>query len=436
MFFTFVVSLTGKFERVRSQRLGMKHISWLLVLATAAAIKAEPAQSRIGQILAERAEKTRQLQPEAPTKMEQRLDWLRDSMFLRNFGDLGNGVRVKMGGLVTGSGFAVGPEFSREGLFSGKMDFRTAAQVSMGGYQKQDIEVSFPRFVNDRLKLEFYGVRHNYPGLNYYGSGADSNREGRSNYRLEDTAFDIALGARVAPKLTVGATAGYLFNNIGPGTNRQFISSEKIYSNEGIQDQANFSRMSFFAQYDGRDYAPGPRSGGNYFLQYGTYGDRTFGLSNFQRLDVEAQQYVPFFNKRRVIAMRAKTAMTFNDGARPLPFYMQPTLGGQDDLRGFRPFRFRDNNLLLLNTEYRWEVFSGLDMAFFGDAGKVFAKKSQFNLSNLETSAGFGFRFNARNNVFLRLDVGFSHEGFQVAMKFNNLFRNGPSRTSSTMGDF
>jgi outer membrane protein assembly factor BamA len=414
----------------------MKHISWILVLAAATGVKAEPVDSRIGQILAERAEKTRLLEPEAPTKMERRMDWLRDSAFLRNFGDLGNGVRLKMGGLVTGSGFAVGPEFSREGLFSGKMDFRTSAQVSMGGYQKQDIELSFPRFVHDRLKLEFYGVRHNYPGLNYYGSGADSNRTGRSNYRLEDTAFDIALGARIAPKLTVGATAGYLFNNIGSGTNRRFISSEQIYNNEGIQDQANFSRMSLFAQYDRRDYAPGPRSGGNYFVQYGSYGDRTFGLSNFQRLDVEAQQYVPFFNKRRVIAMRAKTAMTFTDGNRPLPFYMQPTLGGQDDLRGFRPFRFRDNNLLLLNTEYRWEVFSGLDMAVFGDAGKVFSKKAQFNLNNLETSAGFGFRFNARNNVYLRLDVGFSHEGFQVAMKFNNLFRNGPSRTSSTMGDF
>ena len=75
-------------------------------------------------------------------------------------------------------------------------------------------------------------------------------------------------------------------------------------------------------------------------------------------------------------------------------------------------------------------------MAVFGDAGKVFARKAQFNLKDLETSAGFGFRFNARNNVFLRLDVAFSHEGFQVAMKFNNLFRSGPSRTSSTMGDF
>jgi hypothetical protein len=416
----------------------MKQISLILVLATAVAIRAQTAEapSRIAEILAEREQKMHQLQPEAPSKMERRMDWLRDTKFLQNFGDLGGGVRVKVGGLVTGSGLAVGPEISRQGIFGGKMDFRASAQVSMGGYQKQDLEVSFPRFLHERLKLDLYGVHHNYPGLNYYGSGADSNRSGRSNFRLEDTAFDAALSVRIASGLTAGATAGYLFNNVGPGTNTRFISSEKIYSTEGIHQQANFARMSVFAQYDTRDYAPGPRSGGNYFVQYGTYDNRTFSGSNFQRLDVEAQQYVPFFNKRRVIAVRAKTAMTFSDAGQSIPFYMQPTLGGQDDLRGFRPFRFRGNNLMLMNTEYRWEVFSGLDMAVFADAGKVFARKSEFNFKDLETSAGFGFRFNARNNVFLRLDVGFSHEGFQIAMKFNNLFRNGPSRTSSTMGDF
>jgi outer membrane protein assembly factor BamA len=204
----------------------------------------------------------------------------------------------------------------------------------------------------------------------------------------------------------------------------------------GIVQQADFTRFSAFAQYDSRDYAPGPRSGGNYFVQFHQFGDPNLGLHDFRQLDIEAHRYVPFFNKRRVVALRAKTALTFTDSGRTIPFYMQPTLGGQDDLRGFRPFRFRDDNLLVMNAEYRWEVFSGLDMALFGDAGKVFHKKSELNFSRLETSAGFGFRFNARNNTFLRLDVGFSREGFQVAVKFNNLFRKGPSRTSSSMGDF
>ena len=151
---------------------------------------------------------------------------------------------MKVGGLVTGSGFAAGPEFSRQGLFNGILDFRTSAQISTGGYHKQDLEVSLPRFLSDRFRLDVYGVHHNYPGLNYYGSGPDSNREGRSNYRLEDTAFDASLTMRVLPRLTTGVTTGYLMNNIGPGTNTRFISSEKIYNTVGIADQANFTRTS------------------------------------------------------------------------------------------------------------------------------------------------------------------------------------------------
>ena len=119
-----------------------------------------------------------------------------------------------------------------------------------------------------------------------------------------------------------------------------------------------------------------------------------------------------------------------------MPTFKRASLGGSEDLRGYRPFRFRDDNLLAMNAEYRWEVFSGLDMALFGDAGKVFANKSEFSLRHLESDAGFGFRFNARNQTFLRLDVGFSHEGFQVWVKFNNIFKKGPVHTSSTMGDF
>ena len=40
----------------------------------------------------------------------------------------------------------------------------------------------------------------------------------------------------------------------------------------------------------------------------------------------------------------------------------------------------------------------------------------------METSEGFGLRFNARNRTFIRLDVGFSREGTCVWLKFNDPF--------------
>ena len=101
---------------------------------------------------------------------------------------------------------------------------------------------------------------------------------------------------------------------------------------------------------------------------------------------------------------------------------MQPTLGGYDDLRGFRPRRFYDENSFVLNAEYRWEICTGLDMAVFGDAGKVFHRPGDFNLSHLQPSAGFGLRLNNQQSTVMRLDTGFSREGFQVWFVFNKLF--------------
>jgi outer membrane protein assembly factor BamA len=407
-----------------------------MALVAAVALTLDAQTSRWDEIEAERDQKSQQLAPEAPDGLERRLNWLKEARMLEHFSEGRGGLRLKVGGMVNGAGFAIGPEYSRQGLLGGRMNFRAAAQSSARGYQKLDTEITVPRFVRDRITLDIYAVRHNYPGLNYYGPGPASQRSGRSGFRLEDAAFDLTATVRATGRLALGGSAGYLINNIGPGTDNRFISSDQIYRVPGMDLQANFTRLSAFAQYDTRDYTRGPRSGGNYFVQIHQFGDRTLGLHDFERLDMEAQRYVPFFNRRRVLALRARSVMTFQQDGRTIPFYMQPTLGGQDDLRGYRPFRFRDNNLLLMNAEYRWEVFSGMDMALFADAGKVAARKADLDLHHLESSFGFGFRFNARNHVFLRLDIGFSHEGFQVVVKFNNLFRKGPTRTSSTMEDF
>ncbi|MBI1940605.1 MAG: hypothetical protein HYS33_03755, partial [Acidobacteria bacterium] len=268
---------------------------------------------------------------------------------------------------------------------------------------------------------------------NYYGPGPDSNVESRSNFRLEDTALDGTFGVQPFRGLKFGASGGYLFVNVGPGTDKRFVSSEVVFTPAqapGIDQQADFLRYGVFAQVDYRDNPGGARSGGNYTVAFDYFSDRTLGLHDFRRLNIDLQQFIPFFNKRRVIALRGKSTLTYTRDGQTVPFYLQPILGGSDDLRGFRPYRFYDDNMIVVNGEYRWEVFSGLDMALFADGGKVFPTKSQWNLHHLEGSAGFGFRFNVRNNVFLRIDVGFGQEGPQVWFKFGSIFADERIRSS------
>jgi outer membrane protein assembly factor BamA len=123
-----------------------------------------------------------------------------------------------------------------------------------------------------------------------------------------------------------------------------------------------------------------------------------------------------------VIAFRALGEFTDPRRGQFVPFYLQPNLGGPDNLRGYRAYRFYDNTAVVATAEYRCEIFSGLDMALFADAGNVFPRWQDIKVTGVKTDAGFGFRFNVRNNVFMRLDTGFSREGFQVWFNFANIF--------------
>jgi outer membrane protein assembly factor BamA len=376
-------------------------------------------------IQAARQEKAQHLAPDAPSKLEQRLLEIRERRLIERLTEGVNGLGVRLGGLTTGSGFAAGPQYQRQDIGDGHFILRGSARASLKRYQLFDLEMNFPKLARDTVFVGLYAVHRNYPRVDYYGPGPDSAKTGRSNFRLEDTAHDVSGGVKPWRYLKLGGSAGYLQVNVGPGADRRFVSTDKIFSPAlapGIDRQADFLRGSVFAQLDWRDNPGGPRQGGNCLVRFWTYSDRKFGSYSFRRLDLEVQQYLPFANRRRVIALRGKSVLTHTSDGDRVPFYLQPTLGGSDDLRGFRSFRFYGDNLLVLNAEYRWESFSGLDMAIFADAGKVFPRHAQWNLKDLEGTVGFGFRFNIRNNVFMRLDVGFSHEGHQIWLKFDNVF--------------
>lgn len=337
-----------------------------------------------------------------------------------------NGFRVKVGGLATGGGFALGPEYFRDDLAKGRINARGAYQMTFNGWSKADLELNFLMKKHSPFWAQFYAVRHNYNSLNYYGPGSESAKTGRSNYRLEDVAADGTAGASLLKgKVLLAGSGGYLRVNVGPGADDRFVSSDLIYTESatpGISTQPRFLRGGGYAEFDTTDVRTGPRSGTYVGVNYSHYMDREGGRYSFDRVDLDLQQYIPLFNKRRVIALRNRTSNAWAASGKRVPFYMQPVVGGSDHLRGFRPYRFYDNSAMTWNVEYRWEIFAGLDMALFYDAGHVASRMRDLSFRSLETSWGFGFRGNARNSVFLRFDVGFSHEGFQIWFKFNDAF--------------
>jgi outer membrane protein assembly factor BamA len=154
--------------------------------------------------------------------------------------------------------------------------------------------------------------------------------------------------------------------------------------------QSNYLIAGCAIAVDFRDLPANPHKGTAVALDFHGYNAEQNGLYSFNWASAKVEQYIPFFNEKRVIALHGAVDMTFHNRNQVVPFYMQPTLGGFNTLRGFRTLRFYDDNAAVVNAEYRWEICTGFDMAIFADAGEVFHRPSQFSMSNRTWASGSG----------------------------------------------
>lgn len=379
-------------------------------------------QTRADVIQSERKAKEANLTPWAEPKAQRVIGNVQDSLPYRMITGEAHGLAVSFGNMVPGSGFAIGPTYTKamqDGKLILRVDARAAVNRSYGGR----VEVSVPRLFTEHAFLTFSTQHRNLSEMPYYGPGPDSDKSGRSNYRLEESNVELRPGIRVFKGLSAGLIGSYLAINTGPGHSSLFISAEKQFdpaAAPGIDRQTNFWRGGGFVEYDWRDRTVYPSSGGRYSAQYVRYLDRNLGAYSVLRLDLDASQYIPMFNRTRVIALHGSSSLTTAGDGQRVPFYVQPTLGGSNTLRGYRFNRFYGDNSVMLNGEYRWFCSPTVDMAVFADAGKVFQRWEQWNFHNLESNVGFSVRFKGRAGTpAFTVDTGFSHEGFQIWFRVN-----------------
>src|SRR5262249_60670823 len=128
-------------------------------------------------------------------------------------------------------------------------------------------------------------------------------------------------------------------------------------------------------------------------VRYDRYYAEDPSIFSFNRLSAVGEQYIPFLNQKRVIALREKAVFSFHSGDQVVPFYLQPTLGSDTELRGFRRYRFYDENSIAFTAEYRWEIGNGFDTAAFADFGQVFHRPDEIFTFGMECLGGFWFQF-------------------------------------------
>ena len=177
-------------------------------------------------------------------------------------------------------------------------------------------------------------------------------------------------------------------------------------------------------EIDSRDQPGNPRSGTYITLLGARYRDLDDFGYDFSRVGGEIQYYFPVFDKKRVFAVRGAFNRYDPAAGSAVPFYYMLPVGGKDSIRGFTDFRFRDLTAVLLNAEYRWEAFAGLDMALFYDLGDAAHDWDDLSFGDLKHSYGIGLRFNTYRSIFMRTEVAFgSGEGTRFFVAFGGPLR-------------
>ncbi len=167
-------------------------------------------------------------------------------------------------------------------------------------------------------------------------------------------------------------------------------------------------------QYDTRDNVSLPSKGGIYSASYYRYQSLGSGSFSFNQFELDARRFISLKRPRMVLALHGGLIAQQTGGDNTIPFYRLATLDVNSPLRGFTTGRFHDKNLVVLNAEYRFPVWSSIDGVLFFDTGRVFHSFSDFTLNDFKYGGGGGLRIRAMGLMLFRFDLAYGGEGVQA----------------------
>jgi hypothetical protein len=401
-----------RFRVDRKRSCGQGHVLRAIVflIATLASTGMVAAQdtTREGTIEQEQAAKAKDLHPYVVTKTEEIFHQV-DTIFE------GGTIRWHpfFDNAYAGGGFTLGVGHVNYVSAYNYIDVR--GSYSIAGYKRVETEFVAPRLFNRRGKLNVIGGWREATQVAFYGLGTNTSVDDRTNYLFKQpyaNALLTVFPTRNILMLRGGAEFMKWSQEPGEGT---FPSVETVFTPAtlpGLGAAPTYLHTQGTVGIDWRTSPGYSRRGGFYGATLHDYHD-TDDAFGFRFMEYEAIQHVPILREAWVLSFRGRVQTAEEKDGQLTPFFMLPALGGGSTLRGYSSWRFRDQNALLLQAEWRIMVNRYLDTAFFFDAGKVAPHFKDLDLNGLKNDVGFGVRFHGPFATPLRVEIARSPEAWR-----------------------
>jgi surface antigen Omp85-like protein len=401
--------------------VGLRRLFTVVALSAAAATSLaaqEPdATTRAAAIEQAQAEKLKTLHPYVPGKAEK---------VLNNFEDImANGVprwHPFLDKAYSGGGFTLGLGYAHHVSPYNMLDVR--GSYTIRGYKRVEAEFTAPRLFQRRGALSLLGGWREATQVGFYGLGMNTAKAARTNYDFQQPYGSATLTLWPTRRLLMLRGAVELSEwHQRPGEG-SFRSVETVYSPTtlpGLGARTTYVHGQGTVGVDWRTSPGYSRRGGFYGVTLHDYtdSDKDFG---FQQLDYEVIQHFPILREAWVISLHGLARTAVNKDNQEIPFFMLPSVGGGHSVRGLDSLRFRDRNSLFVQAEWRIMLNRFLDLAFFYDAGKVTARRSDLDFDGLKSGYGLGTRFHGPFATMLRIEVARSREGTRLIFATSPIF--------------
>ena len=397
----------------------MKHpfaVAGCLLALWVAAPEPSFSQSRTDEIARQQAEKAQDVEPYTPNTAEKLFegieDWFsREHRWLPTVGSV-----YPTGGFTTGVTYK---EFIGYDSYVG-----VTGLYSMRGYKKAEISGHTPDHLGSRVNLSGSIGWLDATQVPFYGLGIDSAQDGETNFRLNRAYMLGAAELRLADwfrlRLNGGLDDYTQKAGIGPTPSieeRFTPATAPLLGESSLYLRGELSATAYWLASPGYS-----RTGGLYRFGYEEFNPLRRGGDTFGFARTEVVQHIPILRETWVLSFRGRAESIVRESDL-VPYFLMPTLGGGDTLRGYTTGRFRDRHTMLLNGELRWFPNRlGLDMALFYDAGNVATRLADLRFKGMKTDWGFGVRFHTLAATALRLDLAKGSEGWRLVFASSPVF--------------
>ncbi len=349
-------------------------------------------------------------------------------------------MKAVIGGLEQGASLGLGLQFTTADLIPG-IELRATAITSSKLYRRGQAEAYIPKIFSQHTHADLWFDYLRRTEDNFFGIGPHAPTTSETNYDIERRGYNAALYHDFTHEVLAGGYASFSNSATYRGQQTTDVPIDLLFSGDpntfpasrwapGLMTNTRILSYGGFGQLDYRNNSSGLTRGGFFYgrvgwaeaIEYDTV------FSNYKWLDSEmdARGYIPLGTDKTSLALRAHAILRQPPGDSQIPFYDLAYLGGRMQVRGFKDYRYRGNNLAQGSIELRQTIWAqredrGLDLFGFGDAGQVWGDNrsrtapailanQDFNWQVWKTSAGGGVQYRYSKSLAGRVELGHSNQ--------------------------